>query len=220
MELDKTFFEKVFSNKRMEKYFSIHPDNEALAITHYRCNVELSKAFYPCISTLEIALRNAIVRELQTLFGREDWYTQLSKTSGLANLNHYITTANKQISGRRELATPSKIIAELTISFWVSLFNSEYKLILWQALRRAFPYMPKPQRQRKNVSAPLNRFRRFRNRVFHHEPICWDLRQVQQIHNEILQTIGWINKDLPTWIGSFDPVEDTLASIRDRLSKE
>lgn len=30
MELDKTFFEKVFSNKRMEKYFSIHPNNAAL----------------------------------------------------------------------------------------------------------------------------------------------------------------------------------------------
>lgn len=41
MELDKTFFEKVFSNKRMEKYFIAHPGNEALAITHYRCNVEL-----------------------------------------------------------------------------------------------------------------------------------------------------------------------------------
>lgn len=68
--------------------------------------IELSKAFYPCISTLEIALRKAIVRELQTHFGREDWYTQLSKTSGLANLNHYITSANKQISGCRELATP------------------------------------------------------------------------------------------------------------------
>lgn len=67
---------------------------------------------YPCISTLEIALRNAIVRELQTLFGRENWYTQLSKTPGLANLNHYIITANKQISGRRELVAPSKIIAD------------------------------------------------------------------------------------------------------------
>lgn len=50
-------------------------------------------------------------------------------------------------------------------------------------------------------------------------PICWDLGRFNRLY-EILQTMGWINKDLPTWIGSFDPVEDTLASIRGRLSKE
>lgn len=32
--------------------------------------------------------------------------------------------------------------------------------------------------------------------------------------------MGWINKDLPTWIGSFDPVEDALASIHDWLAEE
>lgn len=82
------------------------------AMKHWPLRTIDAMSNYPCISTLEIALRNAIVRELQTLFGRENWYTQLSKTPGLANLNHYIITANKQISGRRELVAPSKIIAD------------------------------------------------------------------------------------------------------------
>ncbi len=42
------------------------------------------------------------------------------------------------------------------LGFWVSLLNSEYERLLWKDLRRAFPFMPKKDRQRKNVSAPLN----------------------------------------------------------------
>jgi len=87
--MDKNFFEKVFSKKRLEKYFIRHGDT-IKAITHYRCNIELSEAFYPCISTFEIVLRNAISRELSVLFGREDWYTVFATTPGLTNLNEYI----------------------------------------------------------------------------------------------------------------------------------
>lgn len=49
----------------------------------------------------------------------------------------------KQIVGRHESITPAKIVAELTLGFWVSLLNSEYERLLWKDLRRAFPYMPK-----------------------------------------------------------------------------
>ena len=91
--------------------------------------------------------------------GREDWYAVFPTTPGLSNLNRYITKASKQIAGRHEIVTPSKIIAELTLGFWVSLLNAEYELLLWKHLRRAFPYMPKHLRQRKNVSSPLNSFR-------------------------------------------------------------
>ena len=50
MEYNKPFFEKVFSTKRMERYFNLYPDNEARAILHYRCNLELTEAFYTSLS--------------------------------------------------------------------------------------------------------------------------------------------------------------------------
>ena len=87
--------------------------------------------------------------------GRQDWYVVFPVTPGLTNLNRYITQASKQIAGRHENITPSKVVAELTLGFWVSLLNSEYERLLWEDLRRAFPYLPKKERQRKNVSAPL-----------------------------------------------------------------
>lgn len=200
----------------MERYFKLHED-EQRAIEHYRCNIELAEAFYPCLSVFEVALRNALSRELETMTGREDWYVVFPTTPGLINLNRYITQANKQIAGRRETATPSKIIAELTLGFWVSLLNSEYERVLWKHLRRAFPYMPKTLRQRKNVSAPLNTFRTFRNRIFHNESICWNLSWIAEIHAEMVAVMGWINKDLPAWVETFDRYKEVESSISQRL---
>lgn len=146
-------------------------------------------------------------------FQTSGWNAIFPNTPGLSNLNRYITNAIKQISGRREQITPPKVIAELTLGFWVSLLNSEYERILWKDLRRAFPYMPKNKRQRKNVSAPLNRFRAFRNRVFHNESICWNITRVSEIHNEIIEVIGWINKDMPNWLAQLDRVSVVSSDI-------
>lgn len=216
MEYNKSYFEKVFSTKRMERYFRLHGD-EKRAIAHYQSNIELAESFYPCVSILEVALRNAISRELETMTGREDWYAIFPTTPGLNNLNRYITQASKQIIGRHETVTPSKIVAELTLGFWVSLFNAEYELILWKPLRRAFPYLPKNLRQRKYVSAPLNSFRAFRNRVFHNESICWSMKRISEIHDQLYTIIGWINKDLPNWASSIDRVEDVQKVICQRM---
>ncbi|MDR2206181.1 MAG: Abi family protein [Flavobacteriaceae bacterium] len=216
--MDRKFFENVFSAKRLEKYFERYSNDTENAITHYRCNIELSEAFYPCISTFEIAFRNAVSRELSVLFGREDWYSTFAATPGLMNLNKYISQANKQIAGRKEYASPPKIIAELTLGFWVSLFNVEYERILWKDLRRVFPNVPKQERQRKNVAPPLNHFRIFRNRVFHHEPIAWNLKKISQIHTEILIVMGWMNKDIPIWLEPFDRFNIVFQKVKKELN--
>ena len=125
MGQNKDFFEKVFSTKRMERYFSLYPGNEDRAILHYRCNLQLAEALYPSLSVLEVTLRNALCRELETMTRRADWYATFPSTPGLSKLNRYITQANKQIAGRHEPITPSKVTAELTLGFWVSLLNSD-----------------------------------------------------------------------------------------------
>ncbi|MDR0581580.1 MAG: Abi family protein [Prevotellaceae bacterium] len=214
--MDKKFFEKIFSEKRMEKYFTRYANPEK-GILHYQCNIELAEAFYPCITTFEVVLRNAVGRELTALFGREDWYVQFVVIPGLMDLNKYITQANKQIALRKEYTSPSKIVAELTLGFWISLFNVEYERILWKSLRKVFPNMPKKERQRKKVAPPLNRFRTLRNRIFHHEPISWNLGSLRQLHNEMFNVMAWINEDIPTWLVPFDRFDSVCNSVEKRL---
>ena len=213
----KYFFEKVFSTERMARYYAAHPDDSDMAIMHYQSNIELSRSFYACLSVFEVALRNSLNRELVTKFGREDWYKVISSVQGLNGLNYYITEAQRHISNRGEIVTASKIVAELTFGFWVSLMNSQYEKVLWHDLRRAFPYMPKAQRKRKNLSAPLNNFRAFRNRVFHNEPICWSHAYIDNLHKEILQVLSWINRDIPIWLAQFDTVDYVLSLTAKRL---
>ncbi len=201
----------------MERYYALYPQDEAKAALHYQCNLRLAESFYVSLSVFEVTLRNAICRELQTMTGREDWYAVFPTTAGLTKLNQYITQANKQIAGRHEIATPSKVIAELTLGFWVTLLNSEYERLLWKDLRRAFPYMSKKMRQRKNVSAPLNTFRTLRNRIFHNEAICWNLDKVTEIHDELTSVMGWMNKDVPEWLKQIDRFEQVCQEIRDTM---
>lgn len=217
--INKQLLDKIFSTKRMEKYFASHLDSEERALTHYYCNIAISESLYTSISIYEVALRNSIERELITCFGRENWYTILSTTPGLETLNKHITTAIQQISARGEVFTPSKLIAELTLGFWVSLFNRRYERILWKDLRRAFPYMPKKIRQRQNIASRLNNFRKFRNRIFHHEPICWSLDAVQQYHDEMLDVMGWLNQEIPTLIKPLDRFDTVMKSVRERLDR-
>lgn len=213
---NKDFFKKVFSDKRLERYLNAHSD-EQKAILHYQCNIELAESFYVCLSVFEIALRNSLCRELETMTGRKDWYALFPSTPGLKYLNRYITVACKQIAMRHEPLTPDKVIAELTLGFWVSLLNAEYEKLLWKDIRRAFPFMPKKEKQRKNVSAPLNVIRAFRNRIFHNESICWNLNRVTEIHSTIIQMMGWINKDLPEWIEPFDRFKSVESSIKMKM---
>ena len=114
----------------MERYFALYPDNEPRAILHYECNLMLAESFYVSLSVLEVTLRNALCRELETMTGREDWYSIFPTTPGLRTLNKYITEAGQHITARHEDITPSKIVAELTLGFWVSLLNSEYERTL------------------------------------------------------------------------------------------
>jgi hypothetical protein len=212
----KHFYEKVFSTQRMEKYFNRYPNDYQKAITHYKSNIELSEAFYSVLSMFEVALRNSLNRELTEYFGTNDWYLRVESVPGLRNLKSSINTAKKHIANRNETITANKVIAELTLGFWVRLFNAEYELILWKPLRKAFPYLEKQQRQRNNVSAPINKIRDFRNRVFHHEPISCNLERLEETHTRILTVMSWINKDLPEIAQKIDRVPKVIIAVKER----
>ena len=80
----------------------LYPDDEKKAICHYECNLMLAESLYVSLSVMEVTLRNALCRELETLTGREDWYTVFPATPGLRSLNHYITEAEQHIMARHE----------------------------------------------------------------------------------------------------------------------
>ena len=212
--MDRHFYEKVFSTQRMEKYFNNYPNDEDKALLHYTSNIELSESFYSVLSMFEVSLRNSLNRELTEFFGTSEWYLRIDSVNGLRNLRNSINTAKRHIANRNETITANKVIAELTLGFWVRLLNAEYERILWKPLRKAFPYIEKSERQRNNISAPINKIRDFRNRVFHHEPISWRIDKLEETHHRIIMVMGWINKDLPQLANTIDRVPNVIEKAK------
>lgn len=188
----------------MRPYFERYPDEENKAIRHYEQNIRLAESLEPSLSVFEVTLRNAVIRQLERKTGRKDWYEEFKSDPVTKDLYKYVTTAANHIKARGEIVSPDKINGELTMGFWVSLFNAEYEMSLWKDLRLAFPNIPKSQRQRKSISAPLNTLRSLRNRVFHNENISWSMNRLEELHDTILRVIGWMSPNVARWMTSVD----------------
>ena len=204
----------AFWSQRLEKYINLYNGDVMKVAAHYKANIALSESLYTSLSVFEVTLRNALSKELERMMGRKDWYSVFPSNPALKSLTSEVTVAIRHISQRGEMVSPDKIIAELTFGFWVTLLNSEYELSLWKSLRLAFPHMPKKDRKRKNVSSPCNALRKLRNRVFHHESICWDLDYITDIHNRLVMVLGWINTDMPSWLDEVDHFCKVVDEIR------
>ena len=63
----------------------------------------------------------------------------------------------------------------------------------------------------------MNQFRTLRNRVFHNESICWNLNRVEEIHQDMVMVMGWMNKDVPEWLKQTDRFGEVCRQIRDTL---
>jgi len=211
---DKQFFEKAFSKARMKAYYDHSDGNEECAAQSYEQNILLAEALVPALSTFEVTLKNALIHEMETLAGSKDWFSYFGDSPTLNQLRANISTAIKHITTRGETVTADKINGELTLGFWVSLLNAEYEKVLWKSLRRAFPNLPKTQRQRRRISAPLNAIRSLRNRVFHNESIGWNLDRLNDYYQMITEVIYWINPSVNEWMKRVDRFKNVLNNIR------
>ena len=216
--MNRVFLEKYFSTDRLNRYFTQYPDNEAKAIYLYEANIILSEALYTPLSLLEVSLRNKISIELQHKFGRPDWYAEWYKHPVMCHAWNEINTSIRHLHEDRKLIVPDKIIASLMFGFWTSLFNDRYERELWGHLRFVFPFMPKAIRQRKNISGPLNDIRRaLRNRIYHNEPVVFNLKSLHTHYTNILQLLDWMGADLLAYNKIRDRFTNTLTNVTTQL---
>lgn len=61
--------------------------------------------------------------------------------------------------------------------------------------------------------------RRLRNRVFHHEPV-WHLRDLEEQHQRILETIGWISPAMPEMTRLIDRFDSVYTRGADHYATE
>lgn len=199
--------EETISSDRLTSYLAATQGNKAEALQLYAWNAIISAALYVPLQGLEVTLRNALHRELTQRFGVH-WYDRLSPSLSNPSQN-LIAGAKSTVTNSRKPLTPSRVIAELSFGFWVTLLSGKYHNPLWTpALYKAFPHLP-PRVPRKHVHQPLDYLRLLRNRIAHHEPIFG--RHLQKDYEHILELVGWMSPEKAAWVAHHNTVETILA---------
>jgi len=167
-------FEKHLSKPRLDKYRRACGGNEQKAVELHTQNIELSKNFYGVLSLFELALRNAINEHYKSYFLDKDWILH-QYDCGLFREPQMLSIAKaKKKLNTFKFYSPDNLVAELAFGFWINMFSSHCFKNGDQTLLKIFPNRYKDINQ-KLIYKELDEIRDFRNRIAHHEPICFNI---------------------------------------------
>jgi len=180
----------------IRKYISQERFGNYRDLKEYEKNLCFSQKSYIPLSVLEVSLRNAIDGFLSEKIG-ESWHEDscFLTRDGLRR----VAEAKSLLYKRQEPTTKQKIIAELSLGFWVNLFKRPYEEVLnIKDLRKVFPNLPSRREKRVNrkvIFGELNHIRNFRNRIFHYEKVI-NKDHYNEIIDEINIVLNYFDSEL------------------------
>ena len=203
-------FEDAISPERMHRYVSACANNTKRAMTLYRYNLRLSQEMYAIISCFEVSLRNRINKEMKMNHGN-DWLRDFVLPGGRFDADPRVEGTKKIIKKAYEGLLRShnynhtKLLAEMEFGVWKYMFNNVQYRLSGRCLLNIFPNKPTstPKFQYDNtyVFNALDVINTMRNRIAHHEPICFgntgniDTQNVMFCYAQIMHLFQWMNID-------------------------
>ena len=168
-------YEKAFSPARLNRYLVACKGYTAKALTLYRHNVKLCQKFYGILNIFEVVLRNAINIHYRAIFNDSEWIEHQLQSGGMIENAPQKNEVIKIITGLRHNGryTNDRVVSSVSFGFWTHLFTRQPFRLGGQNLLRIFPNRTKGLGQ-KAVFNELMDIKTFRNRIAHHEAICFD----------------------------------------------
>lgn len=174
----------------------------------------------------EVALRNAAIDvHYSNHFNDKEWLKNQCLGKGFLNDNAFQTgrfkSKKKVDSAIRELGvryTHDRVIASLSFGFWVNLFAPIQFRLAEQNLHKIFSNRPKGTLP-KQLFNELNIILDFRNRVAHHEPICFNgsqtinLTNVISTYTSIIELTQWLAIDNVKFLKDLDNTNQIIVEI-------
>jgi hypothetical protein len=178
------------------------------ALELYVWNSQLGAALMTPISVCEVVIRNAIDEALSAVHGQNwPWSLGFYWTLNLKGKD----ALDKAKHGQ---STTGKVIAELNFGFWENMFVASFDAGLWiPHLNAVLPNLPvgqTVQQSRLIIRQELDKLRRLRNRIAHHEPLLTinALNYLQTVQ----QLIGYRCTETASWVGHTNNIAALLAS--------
>ena len=221
-------FESIISPERLRKYIVACGGNTAKAMTLYRYNLRLSQEMFVVVSCFEVALRNRIDAIMKAHWG-DDWLRDLILPGGALYCDKRCEKTKKIIENaytgliRQKTYSHSKLLSEMEFGFWKFMFaNTQYRQS-GRILLRAFPGKPKSDKYHRfgntYVFSELDYINKLRNRIAHHEPICFgnpiciDTTYVRNRYCRMMTLFNWMNIDMESLLYGLDRVNKVCNKI-------
>jgi hypothetical protein len=197
-------FEQLISAQRLVRYKAACSDNSRKTLSLYRANIRISQAFLAIISVFEIVLRNRIDRHYKAQFSANpDWLLVSTLPGGFLTQNGCQNSLYKITRTYNDLGlsyTHDKLLAELSFGFWKFMFAGRQFQAGGSTLLAIFPNLP-PRHNQSFIYHKLDKINSIRNRVAHHEPICFGAENTIGIlyarshFQEIIDILTYMNID-------------------------
>lgn len=214
-------FEIVMSPKRMRRYLQACAGDKRKAQTLYRLNLRLSQEMFTVICCYEVALRNAIDRIMCAALGM-DWLRDAIMPGGifdspqLTSTNRILKKAYGELINMRKYSN-SKMLSAMEFGVWKYMFSATQYRATGKRLLGAFPNKPKSsvliQYNNQYIFNELDAVNRLRNRIAHHEPVCFlqDSETISTAHLRdcyvrIMTLFSWMGIDAKSLLYGLDHV--------------
>lgn len=197
-------------------------------MTLYRYNLQVSQEMFTIVSCFEVTLRNRIDRHMTAKFGT-DWLRDSVTDSGifttpiLSKTRNIIFHAFKKLNCTNTY-THTKLIAEMEFGIWKYMFSPIQYSKAGRSLLQVFPKKPRSsavkQYNQRFVFTELDKINSMRNRIAHHEPICFsaqlariDTSYILNIYTKIHNLFAWMDVDCNSLLYGLDHVHQICNRI-------
>lgn len=210
-------FSKTYSYSRTFRYYRAAGKDKNKAKKMYYANQRLARAFLPLINTFEVVLRNRLHYANANLFGDVQWMinqktgfmidsslTHVNKKTKKKVINDFllkeVMRAEKKLKDNNRNVTAGRIIAELNLGFWNSLYEPHHYALLKGVPCKIFNSLPTGF-GRKQVNDYIIHIRTLRNRISHNEPLCFngkifDMSYAKGLYQKIVDFLSWIDPNI------------------------
>lgn len=220
-------FEIALSKSRLTRYLNACSNHKSKALQLYRLNVGLSQQFHAILGIFEVVFRNAIDRHYSAYFEDAEWLKRQIAPRGFLSSPVLSTgrrrhrskkVIEKAIRNLGSLYSHDKLVAALTFGFWVNLFATLEFRFGGQTLHHIFTNRPKGTTP-KHLFKCLMILLSFRNRIAHHEQICFnaqhkkDLTIAQQHYDLLLQLTTWLGYHPSKLFSGLDETQSKITTL-------
>ena len=183
---------QVLSPARLNKYAQASGCEKAKTLRLYQYNIKLSQRFYGVIGMFEIMLRNAINAHYKQYFNDDNWIINQARPNGLLEQEASEIVRIQRTYTNMGVYNNDKMVASFTFGFWTYLFTRRNYRIGGKTLLQIFPNKAHGLKQ-TDIYKQLTAIREFRNRIAHHEPICFNATRAidtkyAKEHYELIRT--------------------------------